>query len=57
VVRSGPDVLSRSDRARGQIIEAGARVLGAIVNAAPPSRAAAQSELPESKELVASLRE
>jgi capsular exopolysaccharide synthesis family protein len=57
VVRSGPDVLSRSDRARGQIIEAGARVLGAIVNAAPPSRAAAQPELPESKELVASLRE
>ena len=35
VVRNGSDALSRSDRARGQVMEAGGRVLGAIVNAAP----------------------
>lgn len=45
VVRSGSDALSRSDRARGQVMEAGARVLGAIVNAAPHAPpAAAQLE-------------
>lgn len=37
VVRSGSDALARSDRARAQVIAAGARVLGAIVNAAPPA--------------------
>ena len=37
VVRAGSDALARSDRARAQVIAAGARVLGAIVNAAPPA--------------------
>lgn len=35
VVRPGPDVRSRADRAQGDLIEAGTRVLGAVVNAAP----------------------
>jgi succinoglycan biosynthesis transport protein ExoP len=51
VVRSGADAPSRSDRARGQVMEAGVRVLGAIVNAAPPVAPAAQQ--PEARALAA----
>ena len=53
VVRSGSDALARSDRARSQVIAAGARVLGAIVNAAPPAPDAPAEVKP--KELALSL--
>jgi capsular exopolysaccharide synthesis family protein len=51
VVRNGADAAARTDRAKNQVIAAGSRVLGAIVNAAPPAPEAATPVKP--KELVA----
>ncbi|HEY3788196.1 MAG TPA: hypothetical protein VGL71_05035, partial [Urbifossiella sp.] len=52
VVRTGSDAISRSDRGRGQVIAAGSRVLGAIVNESPaakPNVAEAKPELAGAK--------
>lgn len=51
VVRSASNALARSDRARNEVIAAGSRVLGAIVNAAPATNESIP--IPKVKELAA----